>query len=56
MDQLLEVFGKGAVFGALAMEGYLETGAAFTGRVDAELDDACAGCELEDGTIDTGGC
>ena len=37
------------------MEGFLETGVAFTGTVDAALDDACAGCELEDGTINTGG-
>ena len=38
------------------MEGFLGAGAAFTGTVEAALDDACAGCELEDGAIDTGGC
>ena len=38
------------------MEGFLEAGAGFTGAIDAALDDACAGCELEAGAIDTGGC
>ena len=42
------VFGKGAFLGALAIEEFLETGAAFTGTVDAALDDAGACCELED--------
>ena len=41
---------KAAFLGALAIDGFLATGAVFPGTVDAALDDACAGCELEDGT------
>ena len=53
---VISLCGNAAFLGALAIDGFLGTGAAFTGTVDAELGDAGAGCELEDGTIDTGGC
>ena len=49
-------FGIGAFLGALAIEGFFDVGAALTGTLVAELDDACAGAEAGHGTIEDGGC
>ena len=49
-------FGNGAFLGVLAIEGFFDAGAAFTGTLEAELDDACAGAEAEHGAIEDGDC
>ena len=55
MDQLLESSGMVHSLAHLPWKNSLD-GAAFTWTVDAALDDACAGCEMEVGAIDIGGC
>ena len=35
---------------------FFDVGAAFTGTLEAELDDGCGGAETGDGAIEDGGC